>query len=181
MKKYITYCRSRCAPRLSRAGARALQDFYVNIRDDVRASGTTAGSSDAGIPVTVRQLEALIRVSESLAKMKLRIEASEADVSEAIRLFRVSTMNASKDGGTQGLFGEWHEVVEQVETHIQRTLRIHHRVQTEALYSKLESTVRDRGCLSCVVLVVLCLSCFVCFLMYILCHSCTTLDICTNV
>ena len=37
----------------------------------------------------MRQLEALVRVSEALAKMKLQQFATEEDVDEAIRLFKV--------------------------------------------------------------------------------------------
>ncbi|KUF94267.1 hypothetical protein AM588_10009829 [Phytophthora nicotianae] len=135
LKKFITYCRTRCAPRLSVGAAQALQDFYVGVRDDVRR--TQGGETT--IPVTVRQLEALVRIAESLAKMHLLNEATREHVQEAIRLFSVSTMNAAKDGGTQGLFGGFHEKAQEVEQSINRTLRIGTRVETSALYSRLEA------------------------------------------
>ncbi|CAH0491005.1 unnamed protein product [Peronospora farinosa] len=135
LKKFITYCRTRCAPRLSVGAAQALQDFYVGVRDDVRRMQ----GGETTIPVTVRQLEALVRISESLAKMHLLSEATREHVQEAIRLFSVSTMNAAKDGGTQGLFGGLHEKAEEVEQSINRTLRIGTRVETSALYSRLEA------------------------------------------
>jgi DNA replication licensing factor MCM5 len=55
------------------------------------------GNEDAQsvIPITVRQLEALVRLSESLAKTRLDSEVRIEDVNEALRLFRVSTMAAS--------------------------------------------------------------------------------------
>lgn len=40
------------------------------------------------------QLEAIVRVSEALAKLTLSSVATEAHVDEALRLFRVSTMQA---------------------------------------------------------------------------------------
>lgn len=43
------------------------------------------------MPITVRQLEALVRISESLAKMRLCPEVTQEDVREAIRLFQAST------------------------------------------------------------------------------------------
>ena len=49
-----------------------------------------------------RQLEAIIRISESLAKMKLKPFASEADVDEALRLFQVSTLDAALSGNLAG-------------------------------------------------------------------------------
>lgn len=43
----------------------------------------------SSIPITVRQLEAIVRISESLAKMRLAAFATENDVDEALRLFQV--------------------------------------------------------------------------------------------
>ena len=54
------------------------------------------------IPITVRQLEAIIRISESLAKMRLAAFATEADVDEALRLFQVSTLDAASTGNLAG-------------------------------------------------------------------------------
>ena len=51
-----------------------------------------------------RQLEAIIRISESLAKMRLSPFATEADVDEALRLFQVSTLDAAMSGNLAGLF-----------------------------------------------------------------------------
>jgi DNA replication licensing factor MCM5 len=68
-----------------------LTSTYVKIRDEVRQR--TEGQ--ATIPITVRQLEALVRISESLAKMRLDDHVRSEDVTEAMRLFKVSTMAAS--------------------------------------------------------------------------------------
>lgn len=54
------------------------------------------------IPITVRQLEAIIRMSESLAKMQLQPFATEVHVNEALRLFQVSTLDAAMSGSLQG-------------------------------------------------------------------------------
>jgi DNA replication licensing factor MCM5 len=44
------------------------------------------------------QLEAIIRISESLAKISLSSVATEEHVEEALRLFRVSTIQAVNVG-----------------------------------------------------------------------------------
>lgn len=54
------------------------------------------------IPITVRQLEAIIRISESLAKMQLLPFATESHVDEALRLFQVSTLDAAMSGNLAG-------------------------------------------------------------------------------
>ena len=48
------------------------------------------GEKRLGIPITVRQLEAIVRISESLAKMELKPFATDAHVDEAIRIFQVN-------------------------------------------------------------------------------------------
>lgn len=97
LKRYITYCRTKCTPRLSVSAAGLLKDHYVQIRQQL--VGNNRDDPDAppsAIPITVRQLEAIVRISESLAKMRLLEEVHESQVREAIRLFEVSTLAASK-------------------------------------------------------------------------------------
>lgn len=111
MKKYIQYCRAKCSPRLTEEAGEILTSSYVKIRDDVRkqaiASRVSNGNDDnqAAIPITVRQLEALVRLSESLAKMRLESEVQAQDVTEALRLFRVSTMTANATDNTSATSG----------------------------------------------------------------------------
>lgn len=101
MKKYVQYCKVKCSPRLTEEAGEVLTSSYVKIRDDVRKQAIAARASNgnednqAAIPITVRQLEALVRLSESLAKMRLDDEVQAQDVTEALRLFRVSTMTAN--------------------------------------------------------------------------------------
>ena len=107
MKKYIQYCKSRCKPTLSEEAGQVLTSSYVKIRDDVRKSILRSQGEDAQatIPITVRQLEALVRISESLAKLRLDSEVRIEDVNEALRLFRVSTMAANSTDQTNGMAG----------------------------------------------------------------------------
>lgn len=58
-----------------------------------------AGAGDvAPIPVTVRQLEALVRISESLARMELATVVQPHHVEQAIQLFASSTLDAVRSG-----------------------------------------------------------------------------------
>eukprot|EP00525_Craspedostauros_australis_P005652 CAMPEP_0198129916 /NCGR_PEP_ID=MMETSP1442-20131203/52797_1 /TAXON_ID= /ORGANISM="Craspedostauros australis, Strain CCMP3328" /LENGTH=185 /DNA_ID=CAMNT_0043790413 /DNA_START=112 /DNA_END=669 /DNA_ORIENTATION=- len=108
MKKYVQYCKAKCKPRLSVEAGQVLTSSYVKIRDDVRnrsgqsSDGADGGSEQSVIPITVRQLEALVRISESLAKMRLDSEVRIEDVNEALRLFRVSTMAANATNNNTG-------------------------------------------------------------------------------
>lgn len=91
----------KCGPRLSDAAAEKLKHRYVLMRSGVR---TQDGGKPPAIPITVRQLEAVVRISESLAKMQLQPFAGLHHVDEALRLFQVSTLDAAASGSLSGLF-----------------------------------------------------------------------------
>lgn len=77
----------------------------------------------SSIPITVRQLEAIVRITESLAKLTLSPTATEAHVDEAIRLFLCSTMDAVNKGSSQGS-RELVEEVNRIEAELKRRLPI---------------------------------------------------------
>ncbi|KAL0481692.1 DNA replication licensing factor MCM5 [Acrasis kona] len=96
MKRYIAYCRSVCSPRLSSEASECLMSFYVNQRSE--QGRDSSHSNMPTIPITVRQLEALVRMSESLAKMELSTVANISHAEQAIQLFTGSTIEAIKSG-----------------------------------------------------------------------------------
>ena len=135
MKKYITFAKTQCSPRLSEEAGAVLKDFYVKDRTD--SDNRENGTSKAGrIPITVRQLEAIIRMSESLAKMQLRDVVSKEHVEEAHRIFKVSTLHAAKSGlsSNYNLPEELKEDVKRVQDVIRRKFAIGSKLS----YSKLQ-------------------------------------------
>merc|ERR1712066_258007 len=97
LRKYISYCRNKCAPRLNADASEVLKNHYISIRAAMKQEKAT-------IPITVRQLEAIVRISESLAKMELREDVDISHVEEALRMFTVSTLDtANKDRGVVGI------------------------------------------------------------------------------
>ncbi|KAB1996252.1 hypothetical protein ES319_D13G219600v1 [Gossypium barbadense] len=138
LKRYIQYCRSECHPRLSEAACAKLQSDYVDIRRGMRQQANETGES-AAIPITVRQLEAIIRLSEALAKMKLSYVATEGDVAEALRLFKVSTMDAARSGINQhiNITPDMANEIKQAENQIKRRLGIGNRISERRLIDDL--------------------------------------------
>ncbi|KAM4056249.1 MCM2/3/5 family protein [Hirsutella rhossiliensis] len=122
MRRYLTYCRTRCAPRLSDQAAEKLSSHFVAIRRQVHAAEMEANTRSS-IPITVRQLEAIVRITESLAKLTLSPVATEEHVDEAIRLFLCSTMDAVNQGSNQGS-RELNEEVNRLEVELKRRLPI---------------------------------------------------------
>lgn len=74
-------------------------------RTQARTQADANDSDTPPVPITVRQLEAVVRISESLAKMSLQPVATLEHVTRAIELFTKSTMDAVKSGLTQGEMG----------------------------------------------------------------------------
>ncbi|GFR08049.1 DNA replication licensing factor mcm5-A [Trichonephila clavata] len=126
LKKYIAYCQARCGPRLSDKAADKLKNYYLYMRNSSKEHQRMEKKSN--IPITVRQLEAIIRISESLAKMELQPFATERHVDEAMRLFQVSTLNAAHSGDLAGAEGftteEEHQTLLLIEKQLKKRFAI---------------------------------------------------------
>ncbi len=93
LRKYIAYARQRIRPDLTEEALNVLKEFYLGMRK--------AGElENAPVPITARQLESLIRLSEAHAKMALREKVHPDDAQAAIRLVRASLMQVGLDTET---------------------------------------------------------------------------------
>jgi len=140
LRRFIQYCRGKCGPRLGEHAAEKLKSQYVLMR-----SGTLAHERDTGkkitIPITVRQLEAVVRISESLAKMRLDPFSNDNDVNEALRLFNVSTMSAAMSGSLSGVEGftsqDDQEQLQRIEKQVRRRFVVGSQVSEHAIVQDL--------------------------------------------
>ncbi len=96
LRKYITYARMKYQPRISEEAGKLLQNLYVDDRQ--KSIQQKVGKKSNGIPITVRQLEAIIRLSESICKIKLMNTVTGDEVKEAHRIFQISTLHAAASG-----------------------------------------------------------------------------------
>ena len=94
MKKYIAYARYKCTPKISDQAGKLLANFYVSDRKKVNDK-KSGQKGKINIPVTVIQLQSIIRLSEAIAKMSLSNTVNETHVHEAHRLFQISTLSAA--------------------------------------------------------------------------------------
>jgi DNA replication licensing factor MCM5 len=57
MRTYISYCKTKCAPRLSPEAAEKLSSHFVEMREKVRLLDSgVGGNAKTAIPITVRYL-----------------------------------------------------------------------------------------------------------------------------
>jgi len=97
-----------------------------------KASG--AGST---IPITVRQLEALARLSESFAKMECKTEATAEHVDAAIALFTAATLDAANRGSGEVMTEDLKASVQEVEESIRLRVAIGSRKTKQSLLQEL--------------------------------------------
>lgn len=133
-KKYIHYCRMNCGPRLNPEAGDKLINRYILMRGGMLSQEKNSHKR-LSIPITVRQLEAVIRISESLAKMQLQPFAVDSHVNEAIRLFQVSTLDAALSGSMSGVEGftteEDQETFNRIEKQLKRRFPIGSQVSEQ--------------------------------------------------
>lgn len=79
-RKYIAYARQNCHPLHTDESEKLLSDFYLELRG--------SASDEDPMPVTPRQLEGLIRLSEASAKVHLRDEVTVEDSQRAINILK---------------------------------------------------------------------------------------------
>ncbi len=79
LKKYVAYARRAAQPRLSQEALNVLEDYYVRVRRQ-------GEEPDAPVPITARQLEALVRLSEAASRARLSSEVSAEDANRAVRI-----------------------------------------------------------------------------------------------
>ncbi|MGE0793570.1 MAG: minichromosome maintenance protein MCM [Candidatus Woesearchaeota archaeon] len=82
IKKYIAYAKRNIVPKLSNEALEEIENYYVKIR----SSGSESDASIKSVPITARQLEALIRLTEASAKIRLSQIATREDAKKAIEL-----------------------------------------------------------------------------------------------
>ncbi|MBW2963948.1 minichromosome maintenance protein MCM [Candidatus Woesearchaeota archaeon] len=95
LRKYIAYARKNCTPKLTDAALEEIKAYYVQMRN----SGGDEGGVKA-VPITARQLEALVRLSEASAKSRMADKVSRKDARKAIELLHYCMAQVGVDPDT---------------------------------------------------------------------------------
>ncbi|AES91988.2 putative DNA helicase [Medicago truncatula] len=95
LKKYVTYAKLNVFPRLHDADLNKLSHVYAELRKE--------SSHGQGVPIAVRHIESMIRMSEAHARMHLRQHVIQEDVDMAIRVLLDSFISTQKFGVQKAL------------------------------------------------------------------------------
>ncbi|WP_248299502.1 LAGLIDADG family homing endonuclease [Halorhabdus amylolytica] len=93
LRKYVAYAKRSCFPTMTEEAKAAIRDFYVELR-------TKGSGEDAPVPVTARKLEALVRLAEASARVRLSDTVEEADAERVIGIVRSSLEDIGIDPET---------------------------------------------------------------------------------
>ena len=110
LRKYVAYARRNVYPTMTDEARDAVEEFYV----DLRAKGA---DEDAPVPVTARKLEAMVRLAEASARVRLSDTVDPEDADRAIEI----TRSCLEDIGVDPETGEFDADV--VETGTSKTQR----------------------------------------------------------
>ena len=94
-RKYIAYAKQKCEPQLTDEAVEVIKNFYVKLRN-MQATG-----DGQGIPISARQLQGLVRLSEAHAKSRLNDTVDKEDAEVAIRLTNYYLMQVGYDPETK--------------------------------------------------------------------------------
>ncbi|KAK4395687.1 DNA replication licensing factor MCM2 [Sesamum angolense] len=95
LKKYLTFAKLNVFPRLHDADLDKLTQVYAELRRE--------SSHGQGVPIAVRHIESMIRMSEAHARMHLRQHVTQEDVDMAIRVLLDSFISTQKFGVQKAL------------------------------------------------------------------------------
>jgi DNA replicative helicase MCM subunit Mcm2 (Cdc46/Mcm family) len=96
LRKYIAYAKQKIFPKMTEGAMEEIKNFYVELRN-------TETSGDAAlkpIPVSARQLEALVRLSEGSARIRLSNKVTKKDARKAIDLLKSCLVEVGIDPET---------------------------------------------------------------------------------
>ncbi|EOX94159.1 Minichromosome maintenance family protein isoform 1 [Theobroma cacao] len=95
LRKYVTYAKLNVFPRFHDKDMAKLTKVYADLRRE--------SSRGQGVPIAVRHIESMIRMSEAHARMHLRPHVTEEDVDMAIRVLLESFISTQKFGVQKAL------------------------------------------------------------------------------
>ncbi len=92
LKKYVAYAKQNIFPKLTDGAIEEIKRFYVDLRN--------MGTDEEGIrpiPISARQLEALVRLAEGSARVRFSKKVTKADAKRAIRILKYCLMQVGFD------------------------------------------------------------------------------------
>ncbi len=95
LRKYVAYARKNVFPKLTDGAIDELKEYFIKMR-----ASAGSGASAKAVPVSARQLEGLVRLSEASARLHLRDKVLKKDAKKAIELLDYCLRQVAMDEET---------------------------------------------------------------------------------
>ncbi len=95
LKKYVSYAKQRINPKLTDGAIQELKEYYLKMRSTEGVEGEVKP-----IPISARQLEALVRLAEASARLRLSPKVTRKDARKAIDLLHYCLTQVGMDPRT---------------------------------------------------------------------------------
>jgi len=93
LRKYTAYSKQKIIPKLTDGAIKEIEDFYVALRN----KPVSTDSLTRPIPISARQLEALVRMAEASARIRLSEKVEKHDALTAIEMMKFCLMQVGYD------------------------------------------------------------------------------------
>jgi DNA replication licensing factor MCM2 len=123
LRKYLMFAKSTVSPKLANMDKEKISSLYIDLRKESMASG--------GMPIALRHLESIVRLSEAHARLHLRDYVREGDVDAAIAVMLESFFTSQK-----------YSVMRSLRRHFNRYLS-YRKDDNDLLFYVLSGLVRD--------------------------------------
>jgi len=130
LKKYISYARQNIKPQLTDVAMKELKEYYVKMRN----AASDEQQAIKAIPISARQLEALVRLAEASARTRLSQKVTKKDARIAIELVHFCLSQIGVDPETGKID------IDRITTGISASQRSHIVVVREVI-NELERTM----------------------------------------
>ncbi|MFH1053429.1 MAG: minichromosome maintenance protein MCM [Candidatus Woesearchaeota archaeon] len=130
LRKYISYTKRNCFPVLTEGAIDEIKKYYV----DMRNAGGEGESAVKSVPISPRQLEALVRLSEGVAKIRLSDKVTRKDAKRGVELMHYCLSQIGIDPETGKID------IDRIATGISASQRSH-IINVKDIISELESRI----------------------------------------
>jgi len=97
LRKYLAYAKRNCFPLLKEEAKDVLVQYYQSLRS------VAYENSDKPVPITARQLEALVRLAEASARVRLADEVDREDAERVVKIVDTCLRQVAYDAKTGSL------------------------------------------------------------------------------
>jgi len=124
LRKYIAHARENIYPTLTEGAREAIREYYVSVR-------SRGSDDDAPVPVSARKLEAIVRLAEASARVRLSDTVEKEDAVRVIELIRSSLRDIGVDPETGQFDADIVEADEERQDRIENIKQLIHDIEQD--------------------------------------------------